>query len=164
MEKRKKEKSFSSFLNNPVDFTLVITILLLLGIGLMMVLSASSPSALAESGNSYSYFSKQLLFAILGIIAMIIISKIDYRFYKKFYFHAFIVSVILLIAVKLIGTKLNGAQRWIYFTKTLSFQPSEAVKILMIIFYAGILTKNRDELGLYGKGFIKHMLYLFPNI
>lgn len=164
MEKRRKEKSFSSFLNNPVDFTLVITILLLLGIGLVVVLSASSPSALAESGNSYSYFSKQLIFAVLGIIAMILISKIDYRFYKKFYFHAFIISVILLIAVKLIGKVVNGAQRWIYITETLSFQPSEAVKILMIIFYAGVLTKNRDNLGLYGKGFIKHILFLAPII
>ena len=79
MAKKKKEKSFSSFLNNPIDFTLVITILFLLGIGLVMVLSASSPSALSESGNSYSYFSKQLLFAILGLLAMVFISKIDYR-------------------------------------------------------------------------------------
>ena len=56
MAKKKKEKSFSSFLNNPFDFTLVITILLLLSMGLVMVLSASSPSALAESGNSLLIF------------------------------------------------------------------------------------------------------------
>ena len=56
MAKKKKEKSFSSFLNNPIDFTLIITIFLLLSIGLIMLLSASSPSALSESGNSYSYF------------------------------------------------------------------------------------------------------------
>ena len=164
MAKKKKEKSFSSFLNNPIDFTLVITILFLLGIGLVMVLSASSPSALSESGNSYSYFSKQLLFAILGLLAMVFISKIDYRFYQKFYKHAWILSVILLIAVKLIGTEVNGAKRWISITKTLSFQPSEVVKFLMIIFYAAILVKNRDELKLYGKGFIKHFLYLVPII
>ena len=84
MAKKKVEK-FSSFLNNPVDFTLIITILVLLSIGLVMVLSASSPSALSESGNSYSYFSKQLLFAIIGVVAMLAISKIDYRFYQKFY-------------------------------------------------------------------------------
>ena len=164
MAKKKKEKSFSSFLNNPIDFTLVITILFLLGIGLVMVLSASSPSALSESGNSYSYFSKQLLFAILGLLAMVFISKIDYRFYQKFYKHAWILSVILLVAVKLIGTEVNGAKRWISITKTLSFQPSEVVKFLMIIFYAAILVKNRDELKLYGKGFIKHFLYLVPII
>ncbi len=162
--KKRKEKSFSSFLNNPIDFTLLITILLLLSIGLVMVLSASSPSALAESGDSYSYFSKQLIFAILGIVAMLFISKIDYRFYQKFYKHAWWVSLILLALVLLAGRTVNGAKRWIYVTETLSFQPSEAVKILMIIFYAGILMKNRDQLESYGKGFIKHICLLAPII
>ncbi len=164
MAKKKKEKSFSSFLNNPIDFTLIITILLLLSIGLIMLLSASSPSALSESGNSYSYFSKQLIFAILGIIAMMIISKIDYRFYQKFYKHAWWIALILLALVLIAGRTINGAKRWIYFTETLSIQPSELVKMLMIIFYAGILVKNRDELNKYGKGFIKHILMLAPII
>ena len=160
----KKGKSFSSFLNNPIDFTLLITILLLLTIGLIMVLSASSPSALSESGDSYKYFSKQLLFAVLGIIAMLFISKIDYRFYKKFYKHAWWISLILLVLVKIVGKNINGSQRWIYLTDALSFQPSELVKILMIVFYAGILTKNRDELKEYNKGFFKHMCLLAPII
>ena len=162
MAKKKKEKSFSSFLNNPIDFTLLITILLLLSIGLIMVLSASSPSALSESGDSYAYFSKQLLFAILGIIAMLFISKIDYRFYQKFYKHAWWISLILLALVLVAGKTVNGAKRWIYVTETLSFQPSEIVKLLMIIFYAGMLMKDRDELHLYGKGFIKHVCMLAP--
>ena len=70
---KKRVGKFSSFLNNPIDFTLLITIILLLGIGLVMVLSASSPSALAETGDSYRFFSKQLIFAVLGVIAMMII-------------------------------------------------------------------------------------------
>ena len=53
----KKKKRFSSFFNTPMDFTLIVVILLLLTIGLIMVLSASSPSALSESGDSYKYFS-----------------------------------------------------------------------------------------------------------
>ena len=73
MTNKKKVKNFSRFLNNPVDYTLVITILLLLAIGLVMVLSASSPTALSESGNSYKYFAKQLLFAGVGIVAMCMI-------------------------------------------------------------------------------------------
>lgn len=162
--KKKKEKSFSSFLNNPIDFTLVITILLLLSLGLVMLLSASSPSALSESGNSYSYFSKQLIFAVLGLIAMMFISKIDYRFYQKFYKHAWWISLLLLALVLIAGRTINGAKRWIYVTETLSIQPSELVKILMIIFYAGILVKNRDELGLFGKGFLKHVCMLIPII
>ena len=164
VKKKRREKSFSSFLNNPIDFTLLITILFLLGIGLVMVLSASSPSALAESGNSYSYFSKQLIFAILGIIAMLFISKIDYRFYQKFYKHAWWIALILLILVLVAGRTVNGAKRWIYVTETLSVQPSEIVKLLMIIFYAGILMKNRDELSKYGKGFLKHICMLAPII
>lgn len=163
MTKKKTEK-FSSFLNNPIDFTLLIIILLLLGIGLVMVLSASSPSALAESGDSYQYFTKQLIFAILGVIAMMAISKIDYRFYQKFYKHAWWISCVLLILVKLLGKTINGAQRWIYITKTLSFQPSEMVKFLIIIFYAGILVKNRDQLPEFGKGFIKHICLVAPVI
>lgn len=164
MANRKKEKSFSSFLNNPMDFMLIITIFLLLAIGLVMVLSASSPSALAQSGNSYQYFSKQLLFAVLGIAAMFAISKIDYRFYQKFYKHSWIIAIALLVLVIVVGKNVNGAKRWIYVTETLSFQPSELVKFLMIIFYAGILVKNRDQLSKYGYGFIKHLCLLAPII
>lgn len=161
---QKKMGKFSSFLNNPIDFTLLIIILLLLGIGLVMVLSASSPSALSETGNSYQFFTKQLIFAILGVMAMLFISKIDYRFYQKFYKHAWWISCILLVAVKLIGRNINGAQRWIYVTDTLSVQPSEMVKFLVIIFYAGMLVKNRDELAQFGKGFIKHITMVAPLI
>ncbi len=163
MAKTKKGK-FSSFLNNPMDFTLLITIILLLGVGLVMLLSASSPSALADTGDSYYYFKRQLIFAVLGVIAMFAISKIDYRFYNKFYIHAYVVSLILLAAVLLIGTESNGAQRWIYITETLSFQPSEIVKFLIIVFYAGILVKNRDELPKFKNGFLKHFFWVLPII
>lgn len=161
---KKKTGKFSSFLNNPIDFTLLITIILLIGIGLVMVLSASSPSALAITGDSYKYFNKQLLFAVLGVIAMMAISKIDYRFYQKFYKQAWWISAALLVAVKLIGKTVNGAQRWIYITETLSFQPSEIVKFLVIIFYAGILVKNRDDLPYFWKGLVKHICMVAPLI
>ena len=164
MAKKKKSKSFSSFLNNPFDFTLLITILLLLSIGLVMVLSASSPSALSESGDSYAYFSKQLIFALLGLAAMFIISKIDYRFYRRFYKHAYWIALILLALVLVAGREVNGAKRWIYITSSLSFQPSEFVKLLVIVFYAGILEKNRDDLGNFGNGFLKHVCLLAPII
>ena len=160
---KKKTGKFSSFLNNPMDFTLLITILALLGIGLVMVLSASSPSALAEQADSYYYFKKQLQFGILGLIAMFAISKIDYRFYQKYYKWAWILSFIALVLVKLVGRTINGSQRWIYIG-SFSIQPSELVKFLMIIFYAGILVKNRDELSKFGKGFVKHFAMVLPII
>ena len=160
----KKNKKFSSFLDNPIDYTLLITVLLLLTLGLIMVLSASSPTSLSESGKSYSYFAKQAIFAALGLCAMGVISKIDYRFYKKFYKIAYIVSIILLIAVLIIGKKVNGARRWIGITETLSFQPSELVKFCMIVFFAGILTRDREEGKYFVKGWIKHLLWLAPII
>ena len=162
--KKKKGSNYSKFLKNSVDYTLVITIMLLLAIGLVMVLSASSPTALSESGNSYKYFVKQLMFAGIGIVFMGIISKIDYRFYQKFYKQAWWISLILLGLVLAIGKEVNEAKRWIYITESLSFQPSEIVKFLMIIFYAGILVNNRNELNKYFKGFIKHFCLVLPII
>ena len=97
MSKNKKVRKFSKFANNQLDFILLIVVILLLSLGLIMVLSASSPTSLAETGDdSYSYFRKQAIFAVVGIIAMLFISKIDYRFWKKFYKIAYWVSIILL--------------------------------------------------------------------
>lgn len=157
-------QSSSVFLNNPIDYTLLITVLLLLSMGLIMVLSASSPTALSEGRSSYAYFIRQALFAGVGIVAMIVISKIDYRIYKKFYLLAYIASVLLLLAVMVIGKEANGAKRWIYITKSLSFQPSEFVKLFMIIFYATVLTKNRDSLKDFFSGWVKHLIMLVPII
>lgn len=162
MPKIKKTKKAISFANNPVDFTFVVIMLLLLAIGLVMVLSASSPTALSESGKSYKYFERQLVFAILGLIAMVIISKIDYRLYQKYAKHLYILSIILLAAVLAIGKEVNGATRWIVVTDTLRFQPSELVKFFMIVFYAAILTKNRNQLYKYWKGIVYHILFLAP--
>ena len=164
-EKNKKEvRGFSSFLNNQIDFTLLITILLLLSIGLIMVLSASAPSSLQKYGNSYKFFEKQLIFAVAGVIAMWFISKIDYRIYQRFYWLAYGVSILLLVAVLAFGSESHGAKRWIEITKSLSFQPSEIVKFLMIVFYAGILVRNRDTLGKYFKGLVLHVALLAPVI
>lgn len=160
---KNKNKKFSSFIDNPIDYTLLITVLLLLTLGLIMVLSASSPIALkGGSGNSYSFFIKQAIFAALGLCAMGFISKIDYRFYKKFYIAAYVISIILLIAVLLFGRTVNNAKRWIGITDTLSFQPSEIVKFGMIVFYAGLLTKDREELKYFVKGWLKHIIWLIP--
>ena len=78
----KSKKTISSFVNNQFDFILFLIIIILLSLGIVMVLSA--PSAIAESGNSYSYVKTQLLAAVIGIGLMIGISKIDYRIYKNF--------------------------------------------------------------------------------
>jgi len=161
---KKTNEKVSTFLNSQIDYTLLITVLLLLSMGLIMVLSASSPTAISEGRSSYAYFIRQALFAVIGIVAMIVISKIDYKIYKKFYLLAYFASILLLVAVMVIGKETNGAKRWIYITKSLSFQPSEFVKMFMIIFYATILTKNKDSLKDFFNGWVKHLIMLVPII
>ena len=162
-KKKNKMAGFSKFLNNSVDFTLVITVLLLLSLGLVMVLSASSPTALQKYDKSYYFFVRQLFFAVLGLFGMYFVSKIDYRIFQKFYKHAWVLSALLLVLVLVIGTDSHGAKRWIDLG-IITFQPSEVVKFLMIIFYGGILVKDRDELGKFWKGLVKHVLFLAPII
>lgn len=150
MTKNNKQKKL-----NPCDFTLCITVALLLALGIVMVLSASSPSSLAESGSSYTYVIKQLQSAVLGVILMIIISRIDYKIYrnKKIYLLAYIISVLILLLVLVpnIGIEVNNAKRWINLG--IQFQPSEITKIGLIIFFAAILTENKDKLKKLSTGF-----------
>lgn len=159
----KKVRRVSNFATKPMDFILCITVILLLALGLIMVLSASSPSALSESGNSYKYFERQGIFAIIGLIGMFIISKIDYRFYKKFSKIAYIASIVLLllVAVPGLGKTGGGAKRWLELGP-MRFQPSEVAKIGLIIFFAAYLTDNRKKLSGLWEGFIKPFLFLAP--
>ena len=160
-----KVKKVSKFVNNQFDFLLCITVLLLLSLGVIMVLSASAPSALSETGSSYTYVRKQATFAIIGIVLMFIISKIDYRFYKKYYWIVYFVSwtMLLLVIVPGIGRNVNGATRWINLGFG-QFQPSEITKIGLIIFYAGYLSDHKDELKSFFKGFVKPFLFLVPPV
>lgn len=141
---------------NPCDFTLCLTVALLLSLGIVMVLSASSPSSLAESGSSYSYVIQQLKSAIIGVILMVIISRVDYRIYRnrKIYLSAYIISIVILLLVLVpnIGVTVNGAKRWVNLG--IQFQPSEITKIGLIIFFAAILTENKDKLKQLSTGFL----------
>ncbi|MGN1384849.1 MAG: putative lipid II flippase FtsW [Clostridia bacterium] len=161
----KNKKTVPNFINNQFDFILFVIIIILLSLGIVMVLSASAPSAIAESGNSYSYVIKQLKAAILGIILMLIISKIDYRIYKKFYKAIYWISVLILLLVLIpgLGLSSNGATRWIDL-KFIQFQPSELTKIGLIVFYAGYLADHKSELKSFWKGFVKPLIYILPPI
>ena len=162
---QKKTKKISKFANNQFDFILCITVILLLCLGIIMVLSASAPSALSITGSSYTYVKKQLIFAIAGVFVMLFLSKVDYRFYKKYYWYIYFASwlVLLLVAIPGLGYSVKGATRWIKLGG-LQFQPSELTKIGMIIFFAGYLTDHKDELSDFKKGFLKPLAFLVPPI
>jgi len=162
---QKKKKKIEKQVNKPFDFTLCITIILLLSLGIVMVLSASAPSSLSTTGNSYTYVIRQAVFGVVGLVLMFIISKIDYRIYKPFYKIAYVLSLIALVSVAIpgIGVTTKGATRWIDIGFG-SFQPSELAKIGLIVFYAGYLAEHKDELGFFWKGLIKSFCFLVPPI
>ena len=149
--------------NNPIDFILLIDVLLMLSIGLVMVMSASSPTSLSEYGNSYTYVKTQAISAIGGLFLMLVVSRLDYRIYKKFYKIIYIGVLILLASVAVIGKSVGGAKRWIDLG-FISFQPSEAATIGLIIFYAALLTNNRDRLKKLWGGFFYPIAFLLPVI
>ena len=150
-----KTKSVNKEKKRQVDFYLIIIILILLAFGIVMVLSASAPSALAETGNSYTYFISQLQYAVLGLIIMWFLSRLDYSIYKKFYKLIYVFSVLILFLVLIpgIGSTGGGATRWVDFG-FVSFQPSEITKVGLIIGLAGYLTEYKDQLKSFTKGFL----------
>ena len=158
---QKKGKIVQKPYGKQIDFVLLIIIILLLSLGIIMVLSASAPSALSETGNSYTYVTKQAIFAVLGFGAMFFFSRLDYRILKRFYWPIYWISVGILLLVLVPGLKssANGATRWINLG-FIQFQPSEITKVGMIIFYAGYLSDHKNELRNLKKGFIKPLAYL----
>ena len=134
-----------------VDLPLLIVVLMLVALGLVMVLSASAPSALAESGDSYSYFKKQAIATVLGFVGMFFLSKLNYDIYKRFYKLIYVISVLILFAVLIpgIGVESSGAKRWINIGMQL--QPSEITKIGLIIWVAGYYSDpNNKTTGFWG--------------
>ena len=162
---RKKDKKVSNFVNNQFDFILCLTVFILLAMGIIMILSASAPSALSTTGNSYTFVKKQFIFAAIGVVLMFIVSKIDYRFYKKYYWPIYFASwmILLLVLVPSLGVSVKGATRWVDLKFT-QFQPSELTKIGMIIFYAGYLTDHKSELTDFWRGFVKPLCFIIPPI
>ena len=155
-----KTKSVNKVKKKQVDFVLILIIIILLLFGIVMILSASAPSALAETGSSYTYVVSQIQFAILGLAVMWAASKVDYRLYKKLYWpiYWFSVGILLLVLIPGLGVNSGGASRWINLGFT--FQPSEVTKIGLIIFYAGYLTDHKDDLKSFKKGFFIPLVYL----
>jgi cell division protein FtsW len=123
--------------------------------GAMMVYSASAMFALKETGSvsQYTYFYKQIGFTLGGLVAMFIISRIDYHFFQKWWVVAgvCVVTIALLIAV-FNFPEINGARRWIRISG-FSFQPSELAKLALPIFLAYWLTKKEEAGDLIGSVF-----------
>ena len=166
MTKAKKSKNkFTPLTKGSVDYVIVIVVTLLVSLGLIMVLSASSATALSESGDSYRYFKRQLEAVIIGIILLVIVSKIDYKIYRRLKWLGYGIIVVLLFAVGFIGMSSGGATRWINIAGY-NFQPSEVAKVILIVFYASLLTDliEQGKIKNLFKGCIYPLIFLVPII
>ncbi len=126
---------------NHVNMPLLITTILLTMTGVIMVYSASQIWALYKHGDEYYYLWRQLIFAVMGILGMFVVSKIDYLIYKTHATKIFLFVLFLLIIVLLpgIGIVRGGARSWIGIG-SFSIQPSEFMKIACIIFVSKYLS------------------------
>lgn len=162
---QKERKKFNLFTKGSVDYTIWITVMILVAFGLIMVLSASSPSALSETGDSYKYIKKQAISAVIGLCAMMGFSKVDYHIFRKMKWLIYIFFMVLLVLVGFVGNEGGGARRWITIAG-FNFQPSEFAKIGFILFFASILSdvKEHGKIKTYKYGFLYPIVFMGPIV
>lgn len=134
----------------PVDLPLLVLTLLLLGVGLIMVLSASYATAYYDSDTAspLAYALAQGRYALLGLACMYAASRFNYQYWRALALPMLIVALLLLVAVLTpLGVKVNGAQRWLHVALVAgpTFQPSEVAKLAVILFFAARLCKRDTE-------------------
>ena len=139
----------------PIDLPFLALVMLLTAIGLIVLLSASFPSAMYNlsptvtntKGDPLYYFKRQAIFAAMGVAAMFIISKIDYQQFRWMSVFALVGSLVLMLLVFTpLGRSGGGARRWINIAG-IRFQPSELAKIGIILFFSARLSKRNTQIG-----------------
>ncbi len=141
-----------------MDFQFLIIVYILVAFGLIMVLSASSPTAYAHAvsnNDSLYYFKRQFLWMIVGTVGLVFCANFDYKKLGKLSTLVLLGSLGLLVLVLIpgVGTTRNHATRWLF-----GFQPSEAAKFAVILFFSYSLSKNYQNLKYFWKGLVPYLL------
>ena len=141
-KKRKEEGAQQNKPGRYYDYSLLFVIIFLSLFGLLMIYSASSYVAALRYNDPTRFVSRQAMVLAGGFVAMLVISKIDYRIYSKFAALAYIAALGMMILVNYtpLGIERNGKKRWLGVGETLSFQPTEFVKIALIVVLASLIT------------------------
>ena len=132
----------------PMDLPFLMLVVLLTGIGVIMVFSASYATAYYEGRDPTFYFFRQGLFAVAGLAIMYVVSKINYQTFRWLSVFALIVAILLLIAVLIPGvhtTRTDHVKRWIAVPGLGTFQPSEIAKVAVIMYFSSRLSKRNTE-------------------
>jgi cell division protein FtsW len=146
-------------MNNRVrfDFPILLVTLILLGIGIVLVYSASAILAADDFNDSFFFLKKQALFAFGGILVMAVVMRIDYHLWQKLAYPILGISLLLLVLVLAVGTQINGSTRWLS-VGSLSFQPSELSKLALVVFLSYFLTKKGEKIRIFQFGFLPAVL------
>lgn len=151
----------------PMEVSLWIQVCLLVVGGLIMVYSASSSVALksiADSAEHYrptgQYLYKQLFCISLGLITLVIVRRIPYRFYQTLAPWMLLVATaaLVLVLVPGLGVEINRAKRW-FQLKVLLLQPAEYAKVVWVVYLSASLCKKQDRVKRFGCGFAPHMIW-----
>lgn len=138
---------------NNGDQSFLVLVLILLGMGVIMVLSASFPRASRENGQGSYYFLRQFFFALLGLAVMVLASRVPMSVYEKYALPFAAVTFILLLLVPLIGVRANGARRWLGFG-AFTVQPSELAKLAVILLFSRMICRRRGEMERFSSGIL----------
>ena len=162
-QRAQKEEESRELAKGPVDLPFLVLVFLLTGIGLVMLLSASFPSAYYESGNPAAYFTRQAVFAVMGIAAMLFIGKINYQRFRGIAKPLLGLAIILLLLVLIphVGITRNNATRWLGVPGTsFQFQPSEIAKLAIVIYFADNISKKKERMQSFRYGILPYAFIL----
>lgn len=137
-----------------MDVPFLLLTLLLLTIGVIMVLSSSFARAYYSASTNHNatyFFSRQLLFAVVGVAAMIVASRFPIGFYRRVSPIIMLAAVGLLLLVLIGGEKINGARRW-FKLFGVQFQPSEIAKIAVILVDASLIVRSKGKMDTFRQG------------
>lgn len=144
-----------------VDVPFFLIVLALLVMGIIMMFSASYAWAIAEGYSGTYYAVEQIKTGVVGLIIMYVLSIVDYHIFRTPWIAigAYVVPVILLLLVLLVGTSVNGAQRWLYIGG-FGFQPSELMKIGLVVFFSYLIEMNYKQMQKFRTGILPYLVTL----
>ena len=163
-EKRHKVRELQELAKGPVDLPFLILVLMLTGIGLIMLFSASFPSAINEEGDPFYYVRDQAVFAAAGLAVMMVVSKINYHRLLGFSTIALLGSLVLLALVLVpgLGITRNNATRWLhlFIVAGPQFQPSELGKLGVILYFAATIAQRKERMRTFRYGILPYAVIL----
>ena len=145
-----------------IDVPFLLLTLLLTVIGLVMLFSASFPSAYYEKGDPAYYFKRQAIFAAIGMVGLVFAAKFNYQRWRGAARLLLIFSVFLLMLVLIpgIGISHNNARRWLGIDQVFTFQPSEIAKLAVIVYFADSISKKREKMLQWREGIVPYAVIL----